>query len=65
MSSTNVYIQLSYDDYKHVEDQLEEFKKIETTHRTVEGAYHKAFRLQVGTITFEFQGPLVKAPLES
>lgn len=34
---------------------------VETTHRTVEGAYHKALRLRItDTMNFEFQGPLVK-----
>lgn len=61
---TDVYIQLNYDAYKELERQLSEFKQLETSHTTVDGFYHKAFRLQVGSIIFEFQGPLVKKPLE-
>lgn len=62
----NLYIQLTYDQYKGVERQLDNFRNLETTHQTVEGAYHKAFRLRVTeTLVLEFQGPLVKKPLES
>lgn len=61
----NIYMQLSYDEYKSVEDQLRRFNEIETTHTTTGGYYHKAFRLHLGTdAVIEFQGPLVKAPLE-
>ena len=60
---TNFYVQLDYDSYKEVENQLRDFRSIETSHTTVEGYYHKALRIRVGTVLFEFQGPLVKAPL--
>ena len=60
---TDVYISLSHDEYKHFEDQLRRFAELETTHTTDnEGFYHKAFRIKVGSITFEVQGPLVKRP---
>ena len=60
----DLYLRLNYEQYKRVEQQLERFREIETTHRTVEGGYHKAFRLQVTeTLVIEFQGPLVKPPL--
>lgn len=37
--------------------------KVETTHRTVEGGYHKAIRIRITeTLIYEFQGPLVKSP---
>ena len=61
---TDVYIQLNYDAYKELERQLLDYKQMETSHTTVDGFYHKAFRLQVGSIIFEFQGPLVHKPLE-
>jgi hypothetical protein len=60
---TDVYISLGHDDYKHFEDQMRRFEELETTHTTSnEGFYHKAFRILVGEITFEIQGPLVKKP---
>lgn len=62
---TNVYIQLDYDSYKSLESQLRSFESIETSHTSTEGYYHKALRIHVGTMLFEFQGPLVKAPLDS
>lgn len=62
----NLYLQLNYDQYKALEDQLVNYRQLESTHRTVEGAYHKAFRLQVTeSLIIEFQGPLVKSPLGS
>lgn len=60
---TNFYAQLSYDEYKELERQLRDWDSIETSHTSVDGYYHKALRIKVGTILFEFQGPLVKAPL--
>ena len=60
---TNFYVQLGYDEYKEVENQLRDFTSIETSHKTVEGYYHKALRIKIGTSLFEIQGPLVKAPL--
>lgn len=60
---TNMYVQLGYDEYKELENQLRNWSLIETSHQTVEGYYHKALRIKVGTMLFEFQGPLVKAPL--
>ncbi len=60
----DIYVRLSYEDYKGLEDQLSRFKELETTHRTVEGGYHKAFRLRVtADLVMEFQGPLIKPPL--
>ena len=61
----NIYISLNHDDYKEVEGQCKAFH--ETVHRSVEGGYHKSFRLYVtDRLTLEFQGPIVyikKAPL--
>jgi len=60
----DLYLRLTYEQYKRLEDQLRRFESIETTHRTVDGGYHKAFRLQVtDSLIIEFQGPLIKAPL--
>jgi len=59
------YIRLNHEDYKSVEDQMRRVEEIETTHRTVDGGYHKAIRINLGNDTiFEFQGPLIKPPLE-
>ena len=61
----DLYMRLTYEQYKGLEDQLRRFEEIETTHRTVDGGYHKAFRLHItDSLILEFQGPLVKAPLE-
>ena len=62
----DLYMRLNYEQYKGLEEQLSNFKKMETTHRTVEGGYHKAYRLQVtDTMVIEFMGPLVKPPLNA
>jgi len=57
------YVRLNYKQYKELERQLINYKELETTHTTVSGYYHKALRIQVGEVTFEFQGPAVKEPL--
>lgn len=60
-----MYVQLNYEDYKGIENQLKRFNELETSHKTVDGGYHKAFRLKVSAhLTLEFMGPLVKKPLE-
>jgi hypothetical protein len=57
-------MRLTYEQYKELERQLDDFRKLETSHRTVDGGYHKAFRLKVtDTLVIEFQGPLIKPPL--
>ncbi len=59
--TTCQYIQLSYEDYKRLEDQMARFKEMETTHKTVTGGYHKAWRVRINdSLIFEFQGPMVK-----
>jgi len=61
----DLYMRLNYEQYKNLEEQLTNFKKTETVHRTVEGGYHKAFRLKVTeSLIIEFMGPLVLPPLE-
>ena len=65
MPRNNIYIQLDYDDYKRLEDQLKNWDKIETSHMN-DSHYHKALRLEISKdLVFEFQGPLVKKPIES
>lgn len=60
----DIYMRLNYEQYKGLEDQLENFRQLETTHKTVEGGYHKALRLRVtADLVLEFQGPLIKPPL--
>lgn len=59
-----VYMSLGYEDYKALEEQCVAFKSLETAHTTTAGFYHKAFRLRLGDLLIEFQGPLVKAPTE-
>jgi hypothetical protein len=60
---TDFYVRLDYRQYKHLEDQLRHWEEIETTHTSVDGFYHKALRVEVGDVTFEFQGPVVKEPI--
>lgn len=58
---TDVYLRLTYDQYKAFERQLEDFKALETTHVGVDKEfYHKAYRLTLGDIDLEVHGPLVK-----
>jgi hypothetical protein len=61
----DLYMRLTFEQYKNVEVQLRRFSELETTHRTVDGGYHKAFRLKVSdSLIIEFMGPLVKEPLK-
>lgn len=64
MEFTDFYVRLDYREYKHLEEQLASFKALETVHTSVDGYYHKAFRLDIGKVTFEFQGPAVKEPIK-
>ena len=60
----DLYMRLTYEQYKNLEDQLRRWTEIETAHKTVDGGYHKALRLNItGTLIIEFQGPLIKPPL--
>ncbi len=53
-----MYIHLSYEDFKFLEEQMKAFK--ETTHKTEGGFYHKSIRLHIDDNTvMEFHGPLV------
>lgn len=60
---TDLYLRLDYRQYKHLEEQLKNWRSIETTHTSTDGYYHKALRIEAGEITLEFQGPAVKEPL--
>ena len=57
----DIYMSLTHAEYKQLEEAVRTFTKIETTHTTVDGYYHKSIRLPVGTVIFEFHGPIVKA----
>lgn len=62
----NLYLQLDYDTYKGVEDQLRHWSDVETSHETTDEHgryYHKAMRLDLGSFVIEFQGPIVKEPI--
>lgn len=62
----DLYMRLTYEQYKALEAQLKRWEEIETTHKTVEGGYHKSLRLTItDTLIIEFQGPLLKGPLYS
>lgn len=58
--STVGYFHLSYESYKHLEEQMREFA--ETIHTTAPGAfYHKSIRLEIAPgLIIEFHGPLVR-----
>lgn len=56
--TTVMYIHLTYENYKRLEEQMKAFK--ETTHKTVTGFHHKSVRLQIDESTvMEFHGPCV------
>ena len=62
---TELYTRLNYTQYKHLEEQLSHWEQIETTHTSMEeGFYHKALRLELGSLIIEVQGPTVKEPLK-
>lgn len=60
---TEIYTRLNYLQYKRLQAELENWEEIETTHISAEGFYHKALRLNIGSVILEIQGPTVKAPL--
>ena len=56
----DIYLNLSFDEYKELERQMKEFP--ETSHGEGTDWYHKSVRLKIGEgLTFEFHGPNVKA----
>ena len=61
----DVYMRLSYNEYKELEMQLRNYESLETTHITTPGTfYHKSFRIKVGDLTIEFHGPAVKGGIK-
>ena len=61
--ATNLYVQLTYQEYKQLEIELKDFTSLETTHEggeKDERFYHNSFRFHLGDITIEAHGPLVK-----
>ncbi|KKM81589.1 hypothetical protein LCGC14_1328280 [marine sediment metagenome] len=59
--ATDLYARLTYDEYKALEEQLKSFEELETTHSSTPAEYyHKSIRLNIGDITLEIHGPLVK-----
>lgn len=53
-----MYMHLTYEHYKRLEDQMRAFN--ETSHTSTGGFYHKSIRLQIDANTIiEFHGPLV------
>ena len=60
---TELYVHLTYNQYKRLEKELKNFAALETTHDD-EGKrkdlYHNSFRFHLGTILVEAHGPLVK-----
>lgn len=55
----DIYVNLSYDEYKRLEEACRQFA--ETNHGKGTEWYHKSIRLPVGSVTWEFHGPNVKA----
>ena len=56
----DMYIHLTFDEYKALEEQMKEFS--ETSHGDGTDWYHKSIRLKIGEgLTMEFHGPNVKA----
>ena len=54
------YIALSYEDFKALEQQAKKFD--ETVHTSVEGFYHKSWRVKLPSgFVIEFVGPRVPA----
>lgn len=61
--ATEIYVRLTYDQYKRLEEQLRDFAALETTHESGnmdKKFYHKSLRFDLGDITVEAHGPLVK-----
>lgn len=61
--ATELYVRLTYDQYKRLEAELSNFSALETTHSSGskgEQFYHNSFRFHLGEIVVEAHGPLVK-----
>jgi hypothetical protein len=60
---TDLYVRLSYDEYKELEEALKNFASLEKTHTSGEKDemfYHNSFRIPLGSLTLEVHGPLVR-----
>ncbi len=60
---TELYVRLTYDQYKRLEEELRNFNRLEKTHSSgskAEQFYHNSFRFHLGDILIEAHGPLVK-----
>ena len=61
--ATDLYVHLTYDQYKHLEEDLRNFAALETIHDgegKEKDLYHASFRFRLGDIVVEAHGPLVK-----
>lgn len=59
--TTPQYVSLTHEQYKAFEEQLRRYTELETSHTTVDGFYHKSFRMTIGDIILEVHGPIVMA----
>lgn len=60
---TNFYVQLTYEQYKRLEEFIKDFNNVETTHESTnldDKFYHKSLRLPLGDVMLEAHGPLVR-----
>jgi hypothetical protein len=60
---TDIYVRLTYDEYKALEEALKNFAALERTHTSGDkdaAFYHNSFRIPLGSLTLEVHGPLVK-----
>jgi hypothetical protein len=54
-----MYLSITYEEYRALEEQLRNFAEVEKTHGRGEPFYHKSLRLHIGDLTFEIHGPAV------
>ena len=55
----DIYMNLSFNEYKEMESQMIAFN--ETSHGEGTEYYHHSIRINIGELTIEFHGPVVKA----
>ena len=68
MPKPNIYVQVDYDQYKSLENQIRSWADIESTHESTgldKKFYHKALRLDLGEFMIEIQGPIVREPMSA
>lgn len=62
--TTPIYITLTHEQWKALEDQCIHFQRVETSHTNHdEHTYHNAFRLRLDDLVMEFVGPTVHLPI--